>query len=81
MTTAVDPRVIADALGMDTLDLARVLTKWAGEALPIVEFDSKWKPTDLDYFDSRVEQARAQLISAHEAYKAWEQDNPEDDEA
>ncbi len=76
--TNVDPRVIAESLDMDTFDLARVLVKWAGEALPVVEFDRRYEPPSFEYFDERVARARRLLESAHEAYKAWQIDNPED---
>jgi len=75
--TQVDPRVIADALLMGTDDLARVLTKWAQESLPSLDYDRNWEPTSLDTFDDAMERARNYLVAAHEAQKAWEQDNPE----
>lgn len=77
--TQVDPRVIAEALFMDTSDLARVLTKWAGEALPRLDYDHAWEPTSLDVFDNAVERARNYLVAAHEAQKAWSEDNPLDE--
>lgn len=81
--TTVDPRVIAQALYMDdTSDLARVLTKWAEEALPTVEYDRTWEPTSLEQFDDAVARARNLLVAAHEAQAAWNEDNPpEPDEA
>ena len=75
--TQVDPRVIADALLMGTDDLARVLTKWAQEALPSLDYDRKWEPTSLEYFDDAIERARNYLVAAHEAQKAWTEDNPD----
>lgn len=77
--TQVDPRVIADALMMGTDELARVLTKWAAESMPTPEYDRAWTPTSLEDFDDRVERARNYLVAAHEAQKAWEEDNPEDE--
>lgn len=80
--TTINPRDVAQALDMDTMDLARVLTKWAGEALPTLDFDHKWEPTPLDSFDESVARARRLLESAHEAMAAWNLDNPpEPDEA
>lgn len=74
----VDPRVIADALHMDTSDLARVLTVWAGEALPSLSYERAWAPTPLEDFDDAVARSRALLVSAHEAQRAWDEDNPEE---
>lgn len=78
----VDPRVVAEALHMGTDDLARVLTGWANDAMPRLEYDTKWEPTALDYFDTRVAEARRLLVDAHAAQAAWEADNPagEDDQ-
>ncbi len=76
---AVDPRVIAESLHIDTDDLARLLTRWAAEALPSPNYD-KWEPTALKHFDERVRTARAYLVDAHKAQKAWNQDNPPDPE-
>lgn len=78
--TQVDPRVIAEALFMDTSDLARILTKWAKEALPDPNYDRAWEPMALEDFDYAVERARNYLVAAHEAQKAWEHDNPEEPE-
>ncbi len=72
----VDPRVIAEALQMDTLDLARVLTKWAGEALPKLDFAARFEPPDLGRFEDAVTVARRYLESAHAAMAAWNEDNP-----
>ena len=77
-TTTVDPRVIAEALQMDTMDLARVLTKWAKEALPQPDFDRNYEPSSLDSFDDAVAVARRYLVAAHEAMNAWNIDNPPD---
>lgn len=78
--TTVDPRVIAESLQMDTEDLARVLTTWAREALPRPEYERNWEPMALEVFDAAVERSRNYLVAAHEAQKAWEQDNPRDTE-
>jgi len=79
-TPTVDPRVIAEALHMDgTEDLARVLTKWTDEALPTLNFDTKWEPPSMEYFERAVDRSRRLLLSAHEAMDAWYQDNPADD--
>lgn len=74
-----DPRDVAEALHIGTDDLARLLTGWAKEEMPDIDFDRKWEPTDLDTFDERVARARRYLEDAHEAMKAWNQDNPEDE--
>ena len=81
-TTQVDPRVIAESLQMDTYDLAHVLVTWAGEALPSPTFETSTVrgPMPLDVFDERVATARRYLESAHAAFAAWEDDNPEDPE-
>lgn len=82
MTTAqVDPRVIAEALFIDTSDLARLLTKWAKDELPAPDYDRNWEPMPLEDFDRQVERARNYLVAAHEAQKAWSEDNPEEPEA
>jgi hypothetical protein len=75
----VDPRTVAEALRIETTDLARMLTRWADEALPTLEYDRSWAPPRLDYFDEQVATARAYLVDAHEAQKAWEIDNPPDE--
>jgi hypothetical protein len=72
--TIVDPRVIADALQMDTKELARVLTTWSGEALPMIGFNANWIPTSLDNFDENVSRSRRYLEAAHEAMRAWDED-------
>jgi hypothetical protein len=78
----IDPRIVAEALQLDTLDLARVLTKWANEALPHPDFDMKFEPSSLENFDDAVAVSRRYLEAAHEAMAAWNQDNPPDfDEA
>lgn len=73
-----DPRVIAESLFMDTSDLARILTKWAKDELPAPEYDRAWEPMALEDFDAAVERARNYLVAAHEAQKAWNEDNPEE---
>ncbi|HEX5370048.1 MAG TPA: hypothetical protein VFY10_11590 [Dehalococcoidia bacterium] len=75
-TTTVDPRVIAEALQMDTLDLARVLTTWCRKALPNPDFNNAYEPPSLDSFDAQVDTARRYLVNAWEAMKAWNDDNP-----
>ena len=77
----VDPRVIADALQMDTYDLSRILVDWSGKELtgPTYETSSQPGPTPLDVFDARVERARRYLESAHAAFDAWYADNPPDE--
>lgn len=78
-TTTADPRVIAEALAIGTDDLARMLTKWANEALPKPDYDRNWEPTSMVDFDNAVERARNYLLAAHEAQTAWEEDNPLED--
>ena len=80
-TTTVAPRVIAEALHMDTLALAEVLATWALEAIPIVDWDGRRGPSSLENFDDSVAVARRYLANAHEAMSAWLEDNPEDDNA
>jgi len=75
-TVTLDPRDVAAALHMDTDDLARVLTKWAAEELPVPEFDRTYSPTTLEVFDRCVGRARNYLVAAHEAMDAWNTDNP-----
>jgi hypothetical protein len=70
MTTITDPRAIAATLDMDTYQLAEQLVTWANDALG---------PMPLEDFDAQVEKARRYLENAHEAFKAWMQDNPEDE--
>lgn len=79
-STYVDPRVVAETLHMDTLQLAEVLTKWASESLPRVEV-GRVGPTPLETFDERVGDARRYLAEAHAAMDAWNTDNPDDPEA
>lgn len=78
--TQVDARVIANALHIDTMDLARLLTGWAKDAMPNVEFDRNWEPLALEDFDDRVATARTYLVEAHAAMQAWNTDNPPDTE-
>ena len=78
--TQVDPRVIAEALFMGTEDLARILTKWAKDELPTPEYDRAWKPMALEDFDNAVERSRNYLVAAHEAQRAYNEDNPEEPE-
>ena len=77
--TTVDPRMIAKALLIGTCDLARVPTTWAGEAMPTPNYDHAWEPMALEDFDYAVERARYYLVAAHEAQKAWEEDNPREE--
>lgn len=79
--TYVDPRVVAEALHMDTMQLAELLTKWAGDALPRVDFTRDYRPMELDAFDERVATARTYLVEAHAAMQAYDEDNPETEEA
>jgi hypothetical protein len=77
---AVDPRVIAQALHMDdTSDLARLLTKWAQEALPRLEFDREWEPPSMESFEESVDRSRRLLRDAHEAMAAFNEDFPPDE--
>jgi hypothetical protein len=79
-----DARKVASALHMGTDDLARLLTEWAGEAMPTLEYDRNWSPTSLQGFDESVARARRYLEDAHAAQAAWDADNPgevEDPEA
>jgi hypothetical protein len=68
--TTVDIRVIAESLQMDTYDLSGVLVKWAEEALPKPDFETRAMrgPTSLRWFDESVERARRYLESAHAAW-------------
>ena len=77
----VDPRVIAEALQIDTYDLARILVEWSGQELtgPTYETSSQRGPTPLVVFDVSVERARRYLESAHAAFDAWDADNPADE--
>lgn len=78
----VDPRVIAESLQMDTYDLAAVLVQWAAEAMPKPDYETRTErgPMTLERFDEHVARARLYLESAHEAFKAWDADNPADEE-
>lgn len=80
-STTVDPRVIAESLDIGTDDLARMLTKWAADALPILDYDHNWEPTSLATFEDAVARSRRYLEQAHEAQKAWDEDNPPEPEA
>lgn len=82
--TQVDPRAIAESLMVGTDELARQLTFWASDAMPSLDYDSNWEPTSLADFDQAIGRARNYLVAAHEAQKAWAEDNPDfykDDEA
>jgi hypothetical protein len=81
MTTITDPRAIAATLDMDTYQLAEQLVTWANDALPTISFEARdfRGPMPLEDFDAQVEKARRYLENAHEAFKAWMQDNPEDE--
>jgi len=78
-TTVSDPRAIAKALQMDAYQLAEQLTVWANEALPSIGFETRdlRGPQTLETFDERVTVARRYLENAHEAFKAWLEDNPD----
>jgi hypothetical protein len=78
--TQIDPRVIAESLFITTDDLARVLTKWAAEELPKPDYDRAWEPMALEDFDYAVARARNYLVAAHEAQRAYNEDNPEEPE-
>jgi hypothetical protein len=77
----VDPRVIAEALQIDTYDLARVLVTWANDEMPQATYETSNQrgPMPLDVFDGRVERARYYLEAAHASFDAWQEDNPEDE--
>lgn len=73
----VDPRVIADALQMDTHDLTKLLCTFATDALPIeVWLERSYTPLPLESFDERVAAARRHLEAAHAAWLAWTAENP-----
>lgn len=76
-----DPRDIAKALHMDTFALAELLTRWASDAVPAIEFSRAYAPLDLDLFDEQVANARVYLVEAHAAMDAYNLDNPEDETA
>lgn len=78
----VDPRMIAETLQMDTYALAETLVGFANDSLPTIDFEAREfrGPMPLDRFDDAVERARRHLEGAHEAFKAWLQDNPDDPE-
>lgn len=77
-----DPRVVADTLGMDTYELAVGLRGWAIDRLRGQIADLGIEITDhdrLDVFDREVGSARNLLEAAVEAEKAYHEDNPLDE--
>jgi len=80
-TTTVDPRVIAEALRIDTFALAEMLCTSASDALPTETWlnnEVEFGPRTLESFDDAVVIARRHLTAAHEAMNAWNEDNPLD---
>lgn len=74
----VDPRVVADALQMDTHDLTKLLCTFASDALPVGTWlERTYKPLPLENFDERVAGARRHLEAAHAAWAAWTAENDE----
>lgn len=74
----VDPRVIADALQMDTLSLAQLLCTYASDSLPSETWrERSYEPCPLETFDDHVARARWHLEAAHAAMQAWNEDNPD----
>jgi len=80
--TQIDPRVIAESLQMDTYALSETLTVWANDALPSIGFETRdlRGPSSLDAFDEQVAKSRRYLEAAHEAFKAYTQDNPDEND-
>lgn len=76
----VNPRQIADALGVDLYDLARTMRKWAAEELGLaaadIAEDRFVDQKDLARFDARVERARLHVEGVVACDIALSEDNP-----
>lgn len=78
-THTVEPRQVADALGMDTHDLTKLLCGFASDALMTIEtwLEKSYQPIPVEEFEAKVESARRHLDAAHAAWAAWTADNPD----
>lgn len=78
----VNPREVAEALGITLWDLGYNLRRWAKADLERVAERAGKEASDLtlDEFDELVSQARNELAGGIACEQAWAEDNPDDED-